>query len=222
MNARRWATMTAAVMAAAVVASTAPAWGGGQQPVFPAKALMPGDSFSGDLLVPAAPVAATPVLKVHDVREACRTASCDRHATLASVLQLTITAPDGDTYSGTIRQLESWVALPGGDLAAGQSRDYRATLAAPLSLGNAYEDRRISATLLWVSVDRRGRPTGPVSSTSIGSQVLGEHIDRGERRSGADLPLTGFDVAMSLSAATLLIGAGLGFVVMARVRRRRP
>jgi hypothetical protein len=123
-------------------------------------------------------------------------------------------ASGGHAWHGTLAQAQGRIALPGGDVKAGQHRTYVVTLSLPTTAGNSYEGLVVRDPVSWGGKDDTG--------------VLGEGISRGGGNGGQgttgsqgdSLPFTGFNVVVDVGVALSLIAAGTMLVTATRRRRR--
>jgi hypothetical protein len=199
--------------------------------VFSVDALEPGQTVHGAITVPGAAVPVSPYLRIHAIQQHCLVATCADSASLASMLTMTVTAPNGATWRGALTALKPGIDLPGGLMAAGHDRTYRMLLSLPARAGNQYEALAISAELDWGGRDDDGHavtPVGPGTSTHLGSDgggdstpsVLGEHLLRPQRDDS--LPFTGLDALVLVAAASGSLVTGLAFTAVARRVRPGP
>jgi len=205
----------AAVAISTGVASAGPA----PQPLFSGNAWTPGHTQHARVLISAGHESARPYLKVLNLNEACDVGCTRTGHRLSGLLTVTATAPDGSTWSGTLKELDNTaVALTGGDIAAGSDpRRYDLSLTLPQRTGNQGEGLSAAFEMQWGVMDDQGEPV---------TQVLGEAIHRdgsataGGQSLGSDLPFTGFSTFMALVASLALISCGV--VLLFAARRRAP
>jgi hypothetical protein len=172
--------------------------------VFPAVRLLPGESVHGSVTVPGAQVPARPYLQIDHVRTSCATCATEPPP-LADILTLSFTAPTGETWTGTITQLEHRVDLPGGLMSKGNDRTYALVLSLPARAGNAYQDLAISGVLTWGGTDASGETRS----------LLGEHLTRPSVVGSGDntLAVTGLDARLALGSALAMLVIGIACVV---------
>jgi hypothetical protein len=116
---------------------------------------------------------------------------------IADILTLSTTAPTGDTWTGTITQLRRGITLPGGIVAKDRDRSYALTLTLPARTGNRYQDIAFSGILRWGGTDASG-----VTTSADGKDLIGAGPG------GNTMPLTGFDLLLTLGIAAGLLGIG--------------
>jgi hypothetical protein len=197
--------------------------------IFTTGALLPGDRARGSLTIAASPVAVSGQLRARDVSQSCANPHCVADA--SQLVRLTVRSPNGDRWSGNLSDLERGINLPGGTIPERQARRYSLSMTLPSTTGNAAENQQFSALLTWTVQDASGRQVGSGGSAPIGSGVEGEHEQRtrGGRENqttsvaapDADLPFTGFDAVLALTAAAVLLGAGLTLLAASRMQQRR-
>ena len=181
--------------------------------VFPDIPLLPGDRLQASVTVPAANVPISPFMRLDAVSTRCL-ACTPPPAALDAVLTLTVSTKAGGTWSGTLRQLEQGITLPGGTQAAGQDRDYALTLSLPVWVGNAYEDLTLQGVLTWGGVDASGVTVAVAGKQLTGTQPpVVTHF-------GNSLSFTGTDVLGFIVLAGLLAATGLALVKVGRRRTK--
>jgi hypothetical protein len=179
--------------------------------VFRAQQLIPGDTLTGTIAVPAASTALDPYLQALHLVD-----GGPAGPQLSSLVQLVVRAPNGSSWTGTPADLLTAVKLPGGQLAAHSSRTYAVSLTLPSAATKAYAGRTLGFDMEWGGMDSAGAPV---------TAVLGETFTRGSAGSGSSsglggsLPFTGGDVSLEVAAALVLLVAGSAFVVVGRRNR---
>jgi hypothetical protein len=179
--------------------------------MFDTDGLMPGQTVSAHFSVPSEHHALKPMLQAKHLHDGCvHDTSCRPEAHLLSrVLEIVVTAPDGQTLRTTPAALVSATSLPGGVIPADSgSRHYSATLTLPASISNPYENRTTSFDFEYGDL---GKGTG----------VLGEKVGRGSGKggskgqtsAGSGLPFTGADILVELAAALSLIAGGASLTI---------
>lgn len=189
--------------------------------LFPSQPVLPGESRTGQLIIAAPSVDATPYLRAIHLHQRCGAVACPASLpSLADAMVLTATGPGGATWHGSMASLAGGVALPGGMLVRGHTRRYTLTLSLPAGTANAYQGLVVSGKIEWGSEDAAGNP---VNKPGVG--VLGESVRRGpvDQAQPDGLPFTGFDAALSLVAGLALVGVGSVVIGLARrPQHRRP
>jgi hypothetical protein len=186
--------------------------------LFSSRPLRPGATEHARILIAPTSQPGRPYLQVNSLSNLCRVDCADAHQALSSLLAVTVTAPDGSAWQGTLAALKRRVMLPGGPvLTSSAPRPYVVSVTLPQRTGDLGEGLATTFTMQWGVV----APDGQVATRVFGESVSQHGGSPDQQPTATTLPYTGLDEVMALEASLALIGAGVSLVASARRWRRR-